>query len=56
MVLKPGHWKVDKKYLEDSQIWCWNRKEMRWNDRMKNEEYYIQREQDYPTYNRKKAN
>jgi hypothetical protein len=32
-------WKVDQKYLETSEMWCWRRmKKIIWNDLVKNEE------------------
>jgi hypothetical protein len=47
-------WKVDQKYLESFEIWCWRRKEkIRWRDCMRNEEV-LQREEEYPTKNKKK--
>jgi hypothetical protein len=30
--------KVDQKYLESVEIWCWRRMEIRWTDRVRNEE------------------
>ena len=29
--------KVDQKYLESFEIWCWRRMEISWTDRVKNE-------------------
>jgi hypothetical protein len=35
--------KVDLKYLEGSEIWCWRRREeSSWTDRVRNEEVYIE--------------
>ena len=32
------HWKVDHKYLENGDMWCWRRiKKISWTNRMKNE-------------------
>jgi hypothetical protein len=32
-------WKVDQKYLESSEMWCWRRREkISWTDRVRNEE------------------
>jgi hypothetical protein len=28
--------KVDQKYLENFEMWCWRRFEISWNDRVKN--------------------
>jgi len=30
--------KVDQKYLETFEMWCWRRMKISWNDRVKNEE------------------
>jgi hypothetical protein len=30
--------KVDQKYLESSEMWCWRRMEISWPDRVRNEE------------------
>jgi hypothetical protein len=30
--------KVDQKYLESSEMWCWRRMEISWTDRVRNEE------------------
>jgi hypothetical protein len=30
--------KVDKKYLESFEMWCWRRMEISWTDRVGNEE------------------
>ena len=43
MVLKPGiPRKVDQKYMESSEMWCWRRMEgFRWTDCVKNEEVLL---------------
>jgi len=30
--------KVDRKYLESFEMWCWSRMEISWTDRVRNEE------------------
>jgi hypothetical protein len=30
--------KVDQKYLESSEMWCWRRIEISWTDRVRNAE------------------
>jgi hypothetical protein len=30
--------KVDQKYLESFEMWCWRRMEISWTDRVRNEE------------------
>jgi hypothetical protein len=30
--------KVDKKYLDSFEVWCWRRMEISWTDHMRNEE------------------
>jgi hypothetical protein len=30
--------KVDQKYLESFEVWCWRRMEISWTDRVRNEE------------------
>jgi hypothetical protein len=46
MVLKLGTLqKVDQKYLESSEMWCWRRMEkIRWTDRVRNEVLHIVKE------------
>jgi hypothetical protein len=35
--------KVDQKYLESFEMWCWRRMEkISWTDRVRNEEYYTE--------------
>jgi hypothetical protein len=51
--------KVDQKYLECFEMWCWRRMEkISWTDRVRNEEvqHYVgsQGGEEYPTYNTKK--
>jgi hypothetical protein len=52
--------KVDQKYLESSGMWCWRRmKNMRWTDRVRNEEvlHRIKEERNIVhTIKRRKAN
>jgi len=37
--------KVDHKYLENLDIWCWSRKEkISWTDRVKNEILHVVKE------------
>lgn len=31
-------WKVDQKYLQSLEMWCWGRVVIRWTDRVGNEE------------------
>ena len=31
-------WKVEQKYLESFEMWCWKKMESRWTDHVKNEE------------------
>jgi hypothetical protein len=31
-------WKVDQKYLESFEMWCWRRMEISWTERVRNEE------------------
>ena len=32
-------WKVDQKYMESSEMWCWRRMEkISWTDRVRNED------------------
>jgi hypothetical protein len=36
-------WKVDQKYLESFEMWCWRRMEkISWTGRVRNEEYYTE--------------
>jgi len=30
--------RVDQKYVGSSEMWCWRRMEISWNDRVRNEE------------------
>ena len=48
--------KVDQKYLECFEMWCWRRMEkISWTDRVRNEEVlHSQGGEEYPTYNKKK--
>jgi hypothetical protein len=54
--------KMDQKYLETFEMWCWRRMEkISWTDRVRNEEVgpitQSQGGEEYPTYNiRRKAN
>ena len=35
-------WKVDQKYLESFEVWCWRRMEkISWTDRVRNEEVLL---------------
>jgi len=29
-------WKVEQKYLESFEMWCWRRKEISWSNHMRN--------------------
>ena len=31
-------WKVEQKYLESFEMWCWRRKEMSWSNHMRNKD------------------
>jgi hypothetical protein len=43
-------WKVDQKYLESLEIWCWRRTEkIKWQDRVKNKEA-VQKRREGNTY------
>jgi hypothetical protein len=49
--------KVDQKYLESFEMWCWRRMEkISWTDRVRNEEvlHRVKEGEEYPTYNKKK--
>jgi len=49
--------KVNQKYLESFEMWCWRRIEkIIWTDRVRNEEmlHYSQGGEEYPTYSNKK--
>jgi hypothetical protein len=49
--------KVDQKYLESFEMWCWRRMEkISWTDRVRNEEVITQSQggEEYRTYNKKK--
>jgi len=48
--------KIDHKYLENFQMWCWRRMErIRWTDRVRNEVLHTVNEgQEEPTNNTKK--
>jgi hypothetical protein len=52
-------WKVDQKYLESFEIWCWRRMEkISWTDRVRNEEvlHRVKNRNVLHTINRRKAN
>jgi hypothetical protein len=47
-------WKVDQKYLESFEMWCWRRMEkMSWNDRVRQEVLQSEGGEEYPTHNKK---
>jgi hypothetical protein len=56
MVLKHGTLqKVDQKYLECFEMWCWRKMEKAsWTDCVGNEVLHSQGGEAYPTYNKKK--
>jgi hypothetical protein len=36
-------WKIDEKYLESFEMWCWRRVvKISWTDRVRNEKYYTE--------------
>jgi hypothetical protein len=45
--------KVDQKYLESFEMWCWRIMEISWTDYVINEDV-LHRVEEYPTYNKKK--
>jgi hypothetical protein len=49
--------KIDRKYLESSEIWCRRRMEnIRWTDRGRNMEYCLEsRNKGHPTFNKTKG-
>ena len=50
-----GAEKVDQKYLESFEVWCWRRREISWTDSVKNEEVLLQRvKEERNTLRRKK--
>jgi hypothetical protein len=53
-------WKVDWKYLESFEVWCWRRMEkIGWTDRMRNEEVLLRVKEErgmLHTVKRRKAN
>jgi hypothetical protein len=57
MVVKLGHFlKVDQKYLEHFETWCWRRMEISWTDRVTNVEVLQSQEgEEYPTNNKKEG-
>jgi hypothetical protein len=51
--------KIDQKYLESSEMWCWRRMEISWTDRLRNEEvlHRVKEERNIlHTIKRRKAN
>jgi hypothetical protein len=51
--------KVDQKYLESFEMWCWRRMEINWTDRVRNEEvlHRVKEERNIVlTIKRRKAN
>jgi hypothetical protein len=47
--------KVDQKYLESFEMWCWRMMEkVSWTDRVRNEVLKSQGREEYPTDNKKK--
>jgi hypothetical protein len=53
------HRKVDQKYLESFEMWCWRRMEISWTDRVRNEEvlHRVKEERNIlHTIKRRKAN
>jgi hypothetical protein len=47
--------KVDQRYLESYEMWCWRRMEISWTDRVRNEECYKGRGgEEYHTNNKEK--
>jgi len=47
--------KVDQKYLESSEMWCWRRMEKSWTNHVRNQEVlHSERGEECPTYSRMK--
>jgi len=46
-------WKVDRKYLERFEMWCWSRMEISWTDRVRNEEVLVEERNILHARNRK---
>jgi hypothetical protein len=52
-------WKVDQKYLESSEMWCWRMEKISWTDRVRNGEVLHRVEEErniLHTVKRRKAN
>jgi len=51
--------KVDQKYLESFEMWCWRRKDISWNDHVRNNDilHRVKAERNFlRTIKRRKAN